>query len=578
MSTDVAALVNDTIDVWISATERTSSPRRGRGKKQSFYGIEQLRALILDLAMRGKLVPQDASDEPATALLSKLAAERLRRIKSGEIKGSQGPSRPSSEPFDVPSGWTWIPLWKTGHIFTGNSISAALRSELEKNESGRPFIATKDVGYGLEPMDYDNGLVVSLDDQRFSVARPHTVFICAEGGSAGRKMAVSDREISFGNKLIANEPWSQIEPRFILYTYLSEFFFECFSKEMTGIIGGISRAKFLALPFPLPPLAEQQRIIAKVDELMALCDALETQSASALEAHQILVETLLATLVNASDTTDLTRQWARLEAHFDTLFSTESSLDSMRQTILDLAVRGLIVGQSSNDEPARKLLQRVGNQKRAQGRLHKEGRAAFEVPHGWEWAVVQELLNPNREISYGVIKLGPEPSSGGVPTLRCSDVKPGFVDLSSVRKVSEDIESDYARTRLEGGEVVINIRGTLGGVSVVNEELRGYNVAREVAVIPLSGEISNRFVVYLMMSSYFWGHIQENLRGIAYKGLNLGVLRDLPVPVPPVAEQQRIVAKVDELFSVCEALKAGLADAAETRRRLAAAIVERAAA
>lgn len=578
MSLGVDRLIADNLDIWTSATERKSGAGRGGGKRISLYGIERLRALILDLAVRGKLVPQDAGDEPASSLLPRMGNEQKLRVKLGEIKSPKGPAKPSSEPFELPPGWLWIPLWQTGNIFTGNSINASLRSELETNDDGRPFVATKDVGYGLDPIDYDNGLKVKFGDERFTIAKPNAVFICAEGGSAGRKMAVSDREMAFGNKLIANEPWPQIEPRYILYTYRSDYFFDCFSREMTGIIGGISRAKFLALPFPLPPLAEQRRIVAKVDELMALCEALERESADAMTAHAHLVEELLATLVNSASTADLAANWARLESHFDTLFTTEASIDALKQTILDLAIRGLMVTQFESDEPASVLLWRIGKSKRTKQRASQQQKHAFECPNGWEWTSVQELLDPAREISYGVIKLGPEPSSGGIPILRCSDVKPGFLDLSGVRNVSHEIEEEYVRTRLLGGEIVMNIRGTLGGVAIIPEQLMGYNVAREVAVIPVSKDISKHFLVYAMMSPYFWNHILESLRGIAYKGLNLSILRDLPVPVPPVSEQHRIVAKVDALMALCDALKARITDAAATQKHLADAIVERTAA
>ncbi|MEL0154133.1 restriction endonuclease subunit S [Sphingopyxis sp.] len=576
---DIAALVADNFDIWTGAIERKSGAGRGSGgKRVSLYGIERLRALILDLAARGKLLPQDPADEPAIKLLPGIERERQRRLTAKEIKNSKGPAKPSSEPFDLPMGWAWLPLWQTGNIFAGNSINAALRSELEANVEGRPFVATKDVGYGFDPIDYHNGLMVNFDDRRFNIARPNSVFICAEGGSAGRKMAVSDREVAFGNKLIANEPWPQIEPRYVLCTYLSDFFFDCFSREMTGIIGGISRAKFLALPFPLPPLAEQRRIVAKVDKLMVLCDALERESADALAAHQVLVKSLLATLVNSVDAADLAANWARLESHFDTLFTTEASIEALKQTFLDLAIRGLLERQLPNEETASNLIRRIGNSKRRYKGTDKKREAAFPCPSNWAWVSVQELLDPNREISYGVIKMGPEPAVGGVPTLRCSDVKPGFLDLSGVRNVAPEIEEEYIRTRLVGGEIVINIRGTLGGVSIVPDELRGHNVAREVAVIPVSSDLSNKYIVYAMLSPYFWNHILENLRGIAYKGLNLSILRDLPIPIPPLAEQQRIVAKVDELMALSDALKARLAEVAETGRHLADAIVERAAA
>jgi type I restriction enzyme S subunit len=221
---------------------------------------------------------------------------------------------------------------------------------------------------------------------------------------------------------------------------------------------------------------------------------------------------------------------------------------------------------------------REGPGDKARGKVRRysdanQSEIPFECPKGWARTTVQQILDRNREISYGVIKLGDEPKSGGIPTLRCSDVRPGFIDLSGVRKVHERIEADYARTRLHGGEIVINIRGTLGGVALVPHDLKGFNVAREVAVVPIARGVSGPFIVYLMLSPYFWDHIQSNLRGIAYKGLNLGILRDLPILFPPLAEQHRIVAKVDELMALCNRLEASLAIADVTRRRLLEALL-----
>ena len=238
-------------------------------------------------------------------------------------------------------------------------------------------------------------------------------------------------------------------------------------------------------------------------------------------------------------------------------------------------MRGKLAGQNAEDEPAALLMgelakARSENKRSTFGNI---ANAPFMPPSGWVWASIRETLECNRDISYGVIKLGPEPKSGGIPTLRCSDVRPGYIDLSGVRNVDPSIESEYARTRLQGGEILINIRGTLGGVAHVPAALRGYNVAREVAVIPISEHLSGRFMVYLLLSSFFWNMIEENLRGIAYKGLNLGILRELPIPVPPVAEQHRIVAKVDELMLLCDQLEASLVEGEQTRSKLLEAVL-----
>ncbi|RMB39172.1 type I restriction enzyme S subunit [Sphingomonas sp. PP-F2F-G114-C0414] len=582
---DIAALVANTIDIWTSATQRKSSAGRGVGKRFSHYGVERLRALILDLAVRGKLLPQNPEDEPATALLIKMAAERQGRIKAREIKATKGPTTPSSKPFVLPSGWTWLPLWQTGNIFTGNSIDSSLRSELAANSEGRPFVATKDVGYGLDPIDYDNGLTVALDDKRFNVARPNSVFICAEGGSAGRKIAVSDREIAFGNKLIVNEPWSQIAPRYILYTYLSEFFFKCFSDDMTGIIGGISRAKFLALPFPLPPLPEQRRIVAKVDELMALCDALERKSAGAMAAHQALVDELLATLVNSADAADLTLQWARLERHFDALFITDASIDALKQTILDLAVRGKLVEQNARDEAASELLKRTAKEK---ANLIRQGLAKrnkllpgvdhsmlpFSLPSGWAWARFPELGIFERGKSKHRPRNDPKLFSPGIyPLIQTGEVARATGLINEVHSHYSDL--GLAQSKLwKEGTLCITIAANIADAAIM-----GFDACfpdSVVGFVPARPITDPRYFLYFIRTAK--ADLLRFAPSTAQKNINLGILETLLVPLPPLPEMARIVAKVDALMALCDALKARIADVGGIQRYLADAITERAAA
>ncbi|WP_408587131.1 restriction endonuclease subunit S [Novosphingobium sp.] len=585
--TDIASLVSDNLDIWTAAIERKSSAGRGSGRKLSLYGIERLRALILDLAVHGKLVPQDPEDAPASELLPGMAAERQRRIKAGEIKNAKGPAKPNGEPFELPSGWLWLPLWQTGNIVTGNSINAALRSELEANGEGWPFVATKDVGYGFEPIDYDNGLTVRFDDQRFNIARANSVFICAEGGSAGRKMAVSDREIAFGNKLIANEPWPQIESRYILYTYLSDFFFECFSREMTGIIGGISRAKFLALPFPLPPYAEQQRIVTKVDELMTLCEALEAQSAAALDAHQKLVEALLATLVDSADANDLATNWSRLEVHFDTLFTTEVSVQSLKETVLELAVRGKIVRQNAIDEPVDTLIKQVSHHqvdRYKKREIQKPKRTTTEtnppliLPENWANVLLGDLCFVTKLAGFEYTKHIKLEEFGDVPVIRAQNVRPFFIDKKNLKYISSDVSHSLNRCALDRPALLITFIGAgIGDVCQFNEDRR-WHLAPNVAKAEPFGPTSLDYLTLYMNSPTGRAELFKHMKSTAQPSLSMGTIREVWVALPPLAEQQRIVAKVGQLLALCDDLKARLATAAETRKYLADAIVERAAA
>lgn len=255
--------------------------------------IARLRRFVLDLAVRGKLVDQSPKDEPASELVKEIARERKTRVTLGEIRHGKPLALVGTLPFEAPPGWLWTPLGNTGHIFIGNSINSSAREKLQKTNEGLPFIATKDVGYGLDEIDYENGLLVPVSDARFKVSRAKSVLICAEGGSAGRKIGLSDRDICFGNKLLANETWAVVVPEFVRFVYMSDFFYSEFTSRKTSIIGGISIKNFLRLPFPLPPLDEQRRIVAKVDTLMELCDRLEAALTTADTTRTRLLEALI---------------------------------------------------------------------------------------------------------------------------------------------------------------------------------------------------------------------------------------------------------------------------------------------
>ena len=202
--------------------------------------VAKMRELILESAIRGMLVPQDACDEPASEMLSRVASAQT------------GPSRKqAAQPLvgddaylQLPPGWEWTRLGNTGRIFNGDSVSESGKAELAKVEEGLPFIATKDVGYGRAALAYDNGLRVPVGDPRFKVARTNAVLICAEGGSAGRKIGIADRDICFGNKLFANEVHEGVHHRYVFYVYQAPTFYKEFAARMTGIIGGISRGEF----------------------------------------------------------------------------------------------------------------------------------------------------------------------------------------------------------------------------------------------------------------------------------------------------------------------------------------------
>lgn len=236
-------VITDHFDLWTSALLTKSTAGRGNNGKLEVYGIKKLRELILELAVRGKLVPQDPNDEPASVLLARIAQVKARLIAEGA--GYKTPTMPEiaddDSPFVLPSGWKWVRLGDLGPIFNGNSISERVKeTKYTGNEGGLPFIATKDVGYGWQPLDYTNGVSIPEGEPNFKVAHQAAVLICCEGGSAGKKCGITDRNICFGNKLYALEPLAGVSSHFLLANYLTPTFFAQFTSKMTGIIGGIS--------------------------------------------------------------------------------------------------------------------------------------------------------------------------------------------------------------------------------------------------------------------------------------------------------------------------------------------------
>ena len=553
---------------------------------QSAESVHRLRRFILDLAVRGKLAPQDPNDEPASELLKRIAAEKARLVKARKAKREKAlpPISEDQTKVTLPTGWFWCRLGNLSKLVTSGSRGWAKYYSREGaifvrmgNLSKENYRLRLDHIQHVKPPSNREGTRTQLDTGDLLIS------ITGDVGMLGL-IPENFGEAYINQHTAMVRPVDEMKGHYLAEFFRSPFAQDQFNAPQRGIKNSFRLTDITQFLVPLPPLAEQHRIVAKVDELMVLCDRLEAARAAREATRDRLATASLARL-NTPDPepTIFQRDVAFALNNLTPITTRPDQIKALRQTILNLAVQGKLVEQDPNDEPASELLRRLrantDGKARRKARNSEDinaGEVPFECPAGWTWTKVQQTLNPDREISYGVIKLGDEPRAGGIPTLRCSDVRAGFIDRSGVRKVDEAIESEYARTRLLGGEVVINIRGTLGGVALVPHDLNGFNVAREVAVVPIANEISGPFVVYLMLSPYFWDHIQNNLRGIAYKGLNLGILREIPIPLPPLAEQRRIVGKVNELMALCNQLEASLATGDETRGQLVDALLQEA--
>lgn len=192
---------------------------------------------------------------------------------------------------------------------------------------------------------------------------------------------------------------------------------------------------------------------------------------------------------------------------------------------------------------------------------NEEVEGIFEVPSDWNWGTLDSICDKSRGICYGVIKLGKD-ITDGVPCLRTSNVRPLFLDLNKVKKISNSISDDYQRSILKGGEILVNVRGTLGGVVVVSNELMGWNISREVALVPVIN-VNPKFYAYCIATSNSQKWLTGVTKGVAYQGINLEDLRLLPVPILSIEEQDKIVRRVEKLFKLADSLEAKYTKAME---------------
>jgi len=583
----VEKIITDNLPIWSSAVQSKSSAGRGTSSKRNLYGVKKLRELIIDLAVRGLLVPQDQNDEPASVLLEKIAAEKENLINQKIIKNEKILiNKDIPQLFVLKKGWSWSNLGSLGNIFNGNSINSKVKEEKYSGEEGIPFIATKDVGYGFESINYSNGVKIPKGEAKFKLATKNSVFICAEGGSAGKKCGISDQDVFFGNKLFANELYGDINPAFILACYLSDFFWQQFKGSMTGIIGGISRNKFICLAVPVPPIAEQHRIVTKVDELMALCDTLELQQEYDIKAHENLVEVLLETLTDAVDAESFQSAWQRISEHFDVLFTTEHSIEKLKETILQLAVMGKLVPQDPNDEPASVLLEKITAEKRIlleKGKIKKKKPLSvlnsddiYTIPKNWDWAMLGDLgfVGSSSRVQKK------DWTKGGVPFYRAREI----VKLSKYGTVENElyISQEHFEVLSKNGlipeenDIMLTGVGTIGVPYIVKPDDNFYFKDASVLIFKNLFNLPPLFLNYFFQSPFCIFKIHQESMGTTVHTLTISRADVVPVPLPPIPEQHRIVAKVDELMALCDQLKDSLQQAQQTQIYLTDAVVENA--
>lgn len=533
--------------------------------------IPRLRRFILDLAVRGKLVEQDPSDEPAAELLKRIVAEKTSRRLA---RGSSRSEERVEEWCSIPATWDFVRLDKVCNVVMGSSPPG---STYNKTGEGVPLIngpvEFTPGPFGLTVINqYTTAPSAFCDEGDF--------LICVRGSTTGRTN-IAAFSACIGRGVAAIQPL--FEDIFIRLAIRVRQ--EAILQMGRGIaFPSISREQLVGLPVPLPPLAEQHRIVAKVDELMSLCDQLEAAKAEREQTRDSLVAASLQGLSQPAEEEESFREHARFTLNILPLITTRSThIKQLRQTILDLAVRGKLVPQDPSDEPAAELLKRIAAEK---VQLVKSGKskkekllpkpdlelAPFELPAGWAWGRFPELGKFGRGKSKHRPRNDPALFEGGSHLM----IQTGDVARSNgVIKTYTSKYNDFGLSqslKWPKGALCITIAANIADSGILSFEACFPDSV--VGFVPASMFENARYFEYFVRTAK--ANLLEYAPATAQKNINLEILAQVLIPLPPLAEQNRIVAKVDELMAVCDQLEAQITQTQQDSRRFLEAVLQEA--
>ena len=513
--------------------------------------VVRLRRFILNLAVRGKLVEQDPNDESAPELLKRIAAEKARLVRAGESRKSQPliPVVPVEQPFAVPISWKWVS--STYPAYGVSDLGKKIKTKDVLESGAFPVVDQGKVlvrGYCNDPckvVKVSEPLIVFGDHTRETKLIDFDFVVGADGVKILQPVGIDARFYHLALQ------WLPLESR------------------------GYSRHfKLLKSSYiPLPPLAEQHRIVAKVDELMALCDRLEVVRAEREATRDRLSAASLARLNAPDPDPDTFRNHAAFA--FENLVPLTTRLDqskALRQTILNLAVRGKLVEQDPADKPTSELLKRIAKEKM---RLVKTGKtkraevdsidlndAPFSVPHRWVWTRLGTIGD------WGSGSTPPRGNfdlyGGGITWIKSGELNDNR-QLAGSEETITDLALRNGSFRLnKPGDILIAMYGaTIGKVAILAE--RAVTNQAVCGCTPFVG-VFNQFLFLFLLSQR--EQFNSTSEGGAQPNISKVKIVRNPFPLPPLAEQHRIVAKVDELMALCDGLEARLGAADTTRQRL----------
>lgn len=545
--------------------------------------VPRMRRFVLDLAVRGKLVPQEADDEPASELLKRIAAEKARLVKAGEIrkKAAQNPKM-VEPPHELPENWRWVALgtvflYDAGAKREPKSLDPSLwLLELEdiEKETGR-LVARSSVA---DRESKSTKSEFQVGDILYGKLRPYLT-----------KVLVADAPGYSTTEIVAIRPFLPLCSEYCALALRRPDFVDYVTRLGQGTkMPRLRTEDAVVSPFPLPPLAEQRRIVAKVEDLMALLDRLEAARGAAEATRDRLTAASLARLTAPDlDAAEFPANARFAFAAFPTLTARYDQINSLRRAILRLAAHGKLATRDPSDEPASVLLQRIAEERtalleagypnpaEAKTQIKKQSQQALPsdlppIPQGWEWATLQQcslmvIDCKNKTAPY---------SSTGIRLIRTTNVRDGELNANDQKYVTKSTYEAWSlRAKPEPGDILITREAPMGEVCLVPEGERICLGQRMMLARLVPETIHPGFLLYSLRDPDLMARVQDKPLGMTVQHLRVGGVETLLIPVPPLAEQHRIVARVAALMALCDRLEAALRAADTTRARLLEALL-----
>jgi len=516
-------------------------------------GIKKLRELILTLAMQGKLVPQDSSDQPASELLKEIEKEKEQLIKEKKIKkiAIQSEIKTEKIDFEIPKSWEWVKFGNIAHQIT----DGAHHTPTYINE-GVPFLSVKDMSSGV--LNFSNTRYISLEQHKDLAKRCNPQngdLLLTKVGTTGIPILINtDKEFSiFVSVALIKFPKQFISGDFLVWLINSPFVKKQSADGTEGVGNkNLVLKKINNFTLLIPPLNEQKRIVEKINQLMALCDELEKlkeqKETKKLTVHKSAINQLL----DSKDESNSQKGWHFISNHFNDLYTVKENVSELRSAILQLAMQGKLVPQNPNEQPASELLKEIEKEKKANKvkllEPIKKDEIPFEIPKSWEWLRLTDCY----------YSIGSKKNQ-----IQTKD----YLEKGLIPVIDQGKEFIGGYSNDEENILKLNNPVIVFGDHTKNIKYVDFDFiigADGVKVLCPYSVIYPRFF-YFVLQSY-------DIRNRGY-ARHFKLLNEKFFCLPPKNEQERIVEKINQLMALCDDLEKQIKNSSSKQTQLLNAIM-----